>query len=169
MSEPNVHFLPGGNVIAEVSGNVTKETVKQVADAVKRRNRQLEPKTYVNSRTGKKYKRTYKLTSEQHAKVMAMINGLLDLADEYEIPVYVAVQTSFNLRNRSGTVAGGHNIIPPRTSYAFDLAQSVSNLICNGGITDEEFRKLYDLVGSILHEQLGDRQEKADKTPETAL
>ena len=162
MSEPNVHFLPGGNVIAEVTGNVTKETVKQVADAVKRRNRQLEPKTYVNSRTGKKYKRTYELTNEQHAKVMAAINSLMDLADKYEIPVYIAVQTSFNLRNKSGKVAGGHNTIPPRASYAFDLAQSVSNLICNGGLTNETFGKLYDLVGSILHGQLGDRQGYCD-------
>ena len=171
MSVNNVAFFPGGNVIAEISGKGTKEDFKEIAKTIEKHDRENQPKTYINDRTGKEHKRKYKLTEEQNTRVMDALNALLALADEYEVPVYAAVQTAYDpfKKGTPGAVSGIHVTVPPRTSIAFDLAQTVSNLVCNSGLTSTEFEKLYRCVEEITEAREKAESKKHAGAPETAL
>lgn len=171
MSEPEMHFFPGNNAIAVVSGKPTKRDMEDVIEAIEKHDRENQPRTYTNDRTGKQHKRKYKLTDEQNAKIMDALNALLAITEEYEVPVYAAVQTSYDpfKKGTPGTVSGIHMTIPPRASVAFDLAQSVSNLICNYSLTSSEFDKLYQCVDEIIKGRKKTGSKKGTQSSETAL
>lgn len=171
MCNTTVAFLPGGNAIAEVSGKCTTKDIEEIARTIEKHDRENQPKTYINDRTGKEHKRKYKLTDEQNARVMDALNALLALADEYEVPVYAAVQTAYDpfKKGTPGSVSGIHVTVPPRTSIAFDLSQTVSNLVCNSGLTSTEFEKLYRCVEEIAEARERAESKKNAGAPETAL
>ena len=151
MTEPEIVHFPGGNVIATISGKPTEKDLERTMKLIDKQQEKLQPTTYINERTGKKYKRKYALTDEQHTEIMKAMNALLDLSDKYEVPMFAVVQTECDpiKRGTPSRISGVSNTISPRTSDGFDLIQAITNLVCHKGITQSEYEKLYSCVREI--------------------